>query len=281
MKGMLKERLADPVLLAVFPRLDEDFSLDRVFFQLRREAFSRPDFHCKGRRKQVCLENGRKKAVRYRFEIGGKGFIEWEKKAGGRVLERAFCRCDQSYCVKTYRTSVFVSKIDYYTNSHQWSRTEFFRSPGEKELDAVISRDFLTDRITLRRDGKESALVPIPGLAFQNGPLLQHVCGCAGLPEAVLFSQKDAVGYCLETELKIFLQSIKGFYGEKPEVPDAGKQVPSSPPPVPVNPQPEPLEKEERPPAVKPRHAAPSPPTALVLRRARAVLQKVREQDHR
>ena len=276
MNGMLQERLTDPVLLAVFPRLDGDFSLDRVFFQLRREAFSRPDFHCKGRRKQFYVQNEEKRIVRYTFDFGGKNFVEWEKKIDGKVVERAFCQDDQSYCVKTYRTSVFVSKIDYYTNSHQWSRTEFFCSPGEKELRATITRDFLTDQITLRKDGKENALVRIPGLVFQDRLLLEHVQRQAGLPEAVLFSQKEAFGYCLQTELEAFLHGIACFYGKDAvdgqaqfsELPEQARSDSAL------------CSKAEPQPKSGPRHAAPSPPTALVLRRARAALQRAREDEN-
>ena len=260
MNGMLKECLTDPVLLAVFPRLDGDFSLDRVFFQLRREAFSRPDFHCKGRRKQFYVQNVEKRIVRYTFDFGGKNFVEWEKKIDGKVVERAFCQDDQSYCVKTYRTSVFVSKIDYYTNSHQWSRTEFFCSPGEKELRATITRDFLTDQITLRKDGKENALVRIPGLVFQDRLLLEHVQRQAGL----------------QTELEAFLHGIACFYGKDAvdgqaqfsELPEQARSDSAL------------CSKAEPQPKSGPRHAAPSPPTALVLRRARAALQRAREDEN-
>lgn len=271
MNGMLHKCLAEPVLLAVFPRLDGALSMDRVFFQLRREAFSQPDFHCKGKRKQISTQDGQKMTIRYAFDFGGKNFVEWEKRTGGRILERAFCEPDQSYCVKTYQAGAFVSKIDYYTSSHQWSRTEFFRSPGEKELDAVITRDFLTDQITLRRQGEETLLARIPGLDFQSRPLLYHVQRHAGLPEAVLFSQTAAAGYCREQELDLFLKSIASF------TKDGLSGLPTGAPPGPVKDK---AKKEDaRQAKEKPRHAAPSPPTAVVLHRARAALQKAREED--
>ncbi len=284
MKDMLNQYLAPPVLLAAFPRLEGALCIDRVFYYARRDAFFRPGVRIKGKCKRPAIENGRKTAARYRFDFGGKAFVEWEKRLGGRLAEQAFCKEDQSYCVKSYRTSVFVYKTDYYTNSHQWMRTEFFQSPGEKELLAVFARDFLTGCVTLRQDGKESPLVFIEGLDFQNGALLRHVQKQAGLPEAVLFTHESAAGYCREQELDGFLRSIASFYGKS--LPEKPVEAPSEPLAGPLNEPPAYIENApglEVPhqPVLAPVVSAaglkpPSLSTAAVLRQARVALQRAR-----